>query len=173
MNIDDLKSTIGAHKGLAMQNRFQVLITPPGGVLEGSITEDLSILCESCVLPGRTISTLDSQQVRQVIKIANGFTNDDLSFTFLLTQDYFIKKIFDRWLSQVIDFDDYRTKYQNEYSGDIEIHQLDKNHEPIYKIKIENAYPITVNSINLESTAENTISRVTVVMAFKNYKVIP
>lgn len=173
MNIDALKSTIGTHKGFAMQNRFQLFIAPPPFVLGDSKIEDLSILCESCILPGRTISTLDSQQVRQTIKIANGFTNDDLSFTFLLTQDYFIKKIFDRWLSRVIDFDNYRTNYQNEYSGDIEIHQLDKDNESIYKIKIERAYPITVNSINLESTAENTISRVTVVMSFQNYKVIP
>ena len=106
MSIDRLKSTIGRKGGLAKANRFNVMFTPPNGSLfnfdlQGAISSaiagnfnakniindprDISILCDSVVLPGKQISTFDHQTVRQSKKIPYGTIHDDVSFCLLYT----------------------------------------------------------------------------------------
>lgn len=191
-SINDIKAAVTKHGGLAMQNRFAVYMQPPAASLlnldiQGAITSaisgnfsiknafndprDISLLCESCSLPGRQITTMDYQSIRQAIKIPNGYINEDITFSFHLTHDYYIKKMFDKWVSAVIDFKNYRVRYQNEYTTDVIIQQLDKKNIPIYGIKLYKAFPVTINSINLDNTAENTPQKVSVTMAYEDYAV--
>lgn len=191
-SINDIKAAVTKHGGLAMQNRFAVYMQPPAASLlnldiQGAITSaisgnfsiknafndprDISLLCESCSLPGRQITTMDYQSIRQPIKMPNGYINEDITFSFHLTHDYYIKKMFDKWVSAVIDFKNYRVRYQNEYTTDVIIQQLDKKNIPIYGIKLYKAFPVTINSINLDNTAENTPQKVSVTMAYEDYAV--
>lgn len=189
-SINDLKSALSKRGGVAMQNRFAVYMQPPQasllnldlqGVFASAISgnfkpssivndpRDIALLCESCNLPGRQILSLDYQSVRQAQKLPIGYLNDDVTFTFHVTNDYFIKKMFDKWVSAVLDIEGYRVRYQNEYATDIIIQQLDKNNVPIYGVKLRNAYPITVNSMNLDNTAENSPQKLTVTMTFEDF----
>lgn len=191
-SINDIKAAVTKHGGIAMQNRFAVYMQPPAASLlnldiQGAITSaisgnfsiknafndprDISLLCESCSLPGRQITTMDYQSIRQAIKMPNGYINEDITFSFHLTHDYYIKKMFDKWVSAVIDFKNYRVRYQNEYTTDVIIQQLDKKNVPIYGIKLYKAFPVTINSINLDNTAENTPQKVSVTMAYEDYAV--
>lgn len=188
--IGDIKSSIAKHGGVAHPNRFAVYMQPPAASLlnldvQGSIINalsgnfkagnlindprDMTILCESCSLPGRQIATLDYQSVRQSMKIPYGYFNEDVTFTFLLTNDYYIKKIFDRWTSAVIDFEQYRARYLEEYTTDVVVQQLNKENLPIYGVRLKRAYPITVNSIMLDNTAENAVQKLTVTMTFEDF----
>ena len=119
-SIDNLKAVISKKGGLAMQNRFQIFFTPPTansvrsllnqdiGSLIGDLAKnaisggspknlipdprDISILCEAVSFPGRQISTIDYIAERQAIKIPYSVINEDISMTFLLTNDYYVKK---------------------------------------------------------------------------------
>ncbi len=189
-SINDIKGTIGKHGGLAMQNRFAVYMQPPAASLlnldiQGSIINalsgnfkpgnlvndprDLTLLCESCVLPGRQITTQDYQSVRNTHKLPYGYLNSDVTFTFLLTNDYYVKKIFDKWSAAVIDFDKYRARYQNEYTTDVVIQQLNKDNLPIYGVRLKKAYPIAIGDITLDNTIENSIQKLTVTMTFEDF----
>jgi hypothetical protein len=189
-SINDMKAALSKRGGLAMQNRFAVYMQPPqasllnldlqgafasalsGNFKASSIVNDprdVALLCESCNLPGRQILSLDYQSVRQAQKLPIGYLNDDVTFTFNVTNDYFIKKMFDKWVSAVLDIEGYRIRYQNEYATDIIIQQLDKNNVPIYGVKLRNAYPITVNSMNLDNTAENSPQKLTVTVTFEDF----
>jgi len=129
MNIDNLKSVIGKRGGVAQVNRFEIQVTLPDN-LRGIDTRDFSILCESCTLPGRQITTIDYQILQQSYKIPSGFINDDVSFTFILTNDFYVKKAFEAWANAVIDFDSYKAKYRDNYAGEITIRQLTKGVPP-------------------------------------------
>ena len=124
-SIDNLKATIAKKGGVAMQNRFQVFFTPPtansvksllnsdpkvlvgdiaknaisGGSIRNMIPDprDISILCESVNLPGRQITTIDYQAEKQSIKIPYSAINEDVTMSFILTNDYYMKKLFDDW----------------------------------------------------------------------------
>ena len=189
-SIENLKSSIVKHGGVAQENRFAVYMTPPEqtlfnldlnsiitGALSGTFNvrslindpRDIAILCESCTLPGRQILTADYQSIKQSIKIPYGFINEDVTFTFLLTNDYYIKKIFDRWSDQIIGYNNYRANYLVNYVTDVTIVQLNKKNLPIYKVVLHNAYPVTFNPITLDNNAENTAQKFSVTMTYENF----
>lgn len=123
-SIDTFKSQIAKRNGLAMANRYRAVITLPpsiSGKFPG--TESLDLLCDATGLPGRQIMTIDYQAHKQVIKVPYGFMNEDVTFTFLLTGDYHVKKVFDAWSEAIINFSDYRAKYLEDHVSTIQIYQ--------------------------------------------------
>ena len=152
LNIDNLKSVIGKKGGLALSNRFQVFFTPPKqslvnkdkGTLLGTLASgggignllndprDITLLCKTISIPGRTISTTDKTVGKQAMKIPYDYIDTDVSMTFLLTNDYFIRTMFDNWLSCIIDDDTYRVGYKKDYCTDIIIQQVNDRGIPIY-----------------------------------------
>lgn len=196
-SIDNLKATIAKKGGLAMQNRFQIFFTPPtansvksllnkdiksliGDLAKNAISggspknlipdpRDISILCEAVSFPGRQISTLEYIADRQAIKVPYSIINEDVSMTFVLTNDYYIKKLFDTWSTGIFDVENYRAGYKKDFVTDIVIQQLDHNNVPIYSVRLEGAFPTTVSAINLDNNSENTIQKMTVTMSYENY----
>lgn len=196
-SIDNLKATISKKGGVAMQNRFQIFFTPPtansvksllnsdpkvlvgdlaknavsGGSIKNMIPDprDISILCESVQLPGRQITTIDYTAERQAIKVPYGVINEDVTMSFILTNDMFMKKLFDAWLTGIIDIDRYRVGYKKDFTTDIIIQQLNQQNIPVYGVRLENAFPITVNAVNLDSNAENTVQKLSVTLSYENY----
>ena len=169
-NVDNLKSLISKRSGLAHQNRFSVQVTPPNRITDVS---DFNILCENCTLPGRQITTLEYQLLRQPIKVPNGYINEEVVFSFLLTNDFYIKKIFDSWSKAVINFDNYRASYLEDYKGTIQIYQLDKLENKIYGVELVNAFPTSLNGIPLDNNSENTVQRFSVSIAYEDFFVLP
>ena len=190
--INDLKSVFSKRQGPAYSNRFMLFMTPPSasllnldvnaaitGVLGGGLSlggfvndpRDVSLLCESCTLPGRTVSTIDYQNVKQAVKIPYSFINEDVTFTFILTGDYYMRKMFDNWMNLVFDTDKYQLKYKDTYTTDVRIAQLNKNNIPVYTVQLHNAYPTGINAITLDNTAESTIQKVTVNMTYETFVV--
>ena len=196
-SIDDLKSTIAKKGGIAMQNRFNVFFTPPTsnsfksllnssiGSLVGDLARnaiagasptniipdprDISILCESVQLPGRQIATIDYTADKQTIKVPYTVINEDVTMTFILTNDYYVKKMFDTWMSGIIDMNTYRAGYKKDFQTDIVIQQLNQDNVPVYAVRLEGAFPITVNAVNLDSNAENTVQKMSVTLSYENY----
>jgi hypothetical protein len=190
-SIDSLKSTISKRSGAARPNRFAIFMTPPsstflnldlqgaassflsGGFSLGSLVNDprdISMLCESCSLPSREITTLDYQTFRQSIKLPNGYNVSDIDFTFLLTNDYYVRKMFDKWINSIVDVESYGMSYRNEYTTDVVIQQLNEQNVPVYGVKLMNAYPIAVQSVELNQTSESTIQKQTVTFTFEDFK---
>ena len=170
MEIDKLKSAITRRDGLARANRFEILVIPPAQAFDSvDQVRDLNILCESCTLPGRQIQTFEHEYIRQHIKIAQSFINEDVSITFNITNDYFIKSIFDRWTNSIIDRDTFKKNYDSVYKRDIQIFQNDNNNNPIYEVTLQNAFPISVQAIELGNGNED-IETVTVDFAYEDFK---
>jgi hypothetical protein len=192
-DIDELKGIFSKRQGLANSNRFMVYMQPPSGsllnldlnalavgVLSGNglslgglinDPRDVAMLCESCTLPGRAITTIDMQNVKQSIKVPYTYINEDVTFTFLLTNDYYMRKMFDQWMGMVFNIDTYTMNYKSEYVTDVRIAQLNKQNIPIYTVRLENAYPTGINAINLDNNAENSIQKVTVNLTYENFVV--
>jgi hypothetical protein len=190
--IDDLKGVFSKRQGAAHTNRFMIFMQPPSaslinldvnaaitGALSGNLSlggfindpRDVSLLCESCTLPGRAITTMERQNVKQAVKVPYSFVNEDVTFTFILTGDYYMRKMFDNWSNLVFDTNKYEMRYPESYTTDVRISQLNKSNVPVYTVKLEKAYPTAINAISLDNTAENSIQRVTVNMTYENFVV--
>ncbi len=192
VTIDQLKATIGKRGGIARGNRFAVTITPPtqsllnldlqsaaASALSGTFSlgglvndpRDINILCESCSLPGRIIQTTEYDPYdRATRKKPNTVVNEDVTFSFLLTNDYYVKKFFDKWMESIIDPDSHMVSYDSEYKTDVFIQQLDQKNTPIYGVRLLDAFPVSVNSVELSNASSETI-KIDVVMTYDTFNV--
>ena len=191
MSIDTLKSVIGKKGGLAPGNRFNVIFAPPavsllnlnpenivGSIISGGFSianlindpRDISILCTKATLPGRTVSTFDHQDAVQQNKYPQTYLDEEVSMTFRLTNDYYIKNMFETWMSGIFDTESYRVGFKKDYSVDVVIQQLNQKNIPVYGVKMEKCFPTNLSSVELDNTADNTMSEVTVTWAYDKFK---
>ena len=188
MSIDTLKSTISKRGGLAKANRFNLIFSSPasgilnlsGGVLSswssgggvGTLINDprdISLLAENVTLPGRQISTIEYIAEKQTVKIPYGIINEDVTASFLLTNDYYIKSMFDDWLKDCFDVENYRAKFKDDFAVDVVIQQLNEKNLPVYGVRLEKAFPTTVASITLDNNSESTVQKLSVTFSYENY----
>ena len=198
VSIDTLKSTINRRGGVARGNRFGVYITHPSkgmnsllnfnpatllsnlisgdGVNIGDFIQDprdMFLLCQSCTMPGKRISTTEATHHHNLSKKPYSAATDEVTMTFLLTNDYYIKKYFDMWQEMIIDTSGhhYKAFYKNEYCSDVTIQQLSNSNDiiPGYTIKLENAYPIQVGAVELSNTNEG-LMEVSITWEYDNFR---
>ena len=136
MSVDQLKGLASAKLGFARTNQFLVelpsefasgglLATLTSLVTSGSMGGgDLNLLCASATLPGKQVLVQERRIGMEYQKVANGYAVDDVSLTFLLTNDYYVKRYFDRWKDFIINEDRQIANYKNSYQAKVVIHQL-------------------------------------------------
>ena len=165
--IDDLKTNIAKRGGLAHANFFAVTFPGPASISPNPFL--INTICESVQLPGRTITTFEHGMTQQPTKRPYSFINSDVTLTFLITNDFYIKNLFDKWMRCVVNDSDAKVYYKDQYVSDMTISVLDREHDMIYKVNLEKAYPIDMSVVELSNTAENTILKLTVTMTYDNY----
>jgi hypothetical protein len=195
INIDAFKAYVSSKGGFARTNMWQVVLPQLSGF--NFLTEELNVLCKDVVLPGQQIVTNERAVGMKPTKQAYAFLQDDVSLTFHLLNDYRIKEYFDNWTSKIINKDDaYSLNYPNEYSGDVYIQQIQQGggggttdlfdfnvgnlnidvdvtrrgdpSKVIYTCVLENAFPTTVNAINLNNE-QNGIVELNVQLSYRNW----
>jgi hypothetical protein len=183
VSIDTLKSTINRRGGIARGNRFAVYVSHPSkgmnsllnfnpanllsnlisgqGVRIGDFIQDprdIFLLCQSCTMPGKRIMTTEATHNHHNTKKPYSAATDEVTMTFLMTNDYYMKKYFDMWQEMIIDtsHEHYKAFYKREYCSDVSIQQLSASNDvvPGYTIKLENAYPIQVGALELGNSAD-------------------
>lgn len=190
--IDDFKAMVGKRGGLARPNRFVVIMTPPDSsfintdwqglasqALSGNLgwndlindPRDIAMLCKSAQFPGRQVNTIEYERdgFRNQVKIPYTYTNEDITLTFHLTNDYYMKKVLDNWINKAVDETNHTVGYKSDYTKDLIVQQLDQNNYPIYGLKFENAYPTGFNSINLDNAASDTTQEISVTFAYDTF----
>lgn len=131
----------------------------------------LNLLCDAATIPGRNINTNEYTAGGQVKQAPYGYIEDDVNLTFIETSRYDVRRYFDSWIKEVIDTDTYTLGYKNEFSRDIKIFQLHKETgESIYGVNLENAFPKTINSIEIGNALSGELVKVTVTLAYDKYK---
>jgi hypothetical protein len=171
-SINDFKSAIIRNGGIAKINRFYVTFAAIPGSPES--TRDIPYLCEAASIPGKQITTLDYDiGTRRPIKIPTGYIEDDITMTFIATNNNFIKTAIDKWMQKIINIDSYLlTSNYSDYKTEIGITQLDEQNKEVHKVTLQGAYPITLNSMELDNNSESTIQKVTVVFTYDKLKII-
>ena len=177
MAIDVLKSIIGQKEGLARLNRFMVElpVNIPGAEIKDS--REFHVLCKTASIPGKGIATHDRNIMTQNEKIAYGYIGQEMPMTFYLLNDYGMREYFDKWMNTIVDQDTFEVSYKTEYQRNVKIHQLRDPVEArrrvalnkIYSIELEDAFPISINSIDF-SNDPDVIGEVSVSMSYTKWR---
>lgn len=168
--IEQLKGEI-TRRGLANANRFTAFFNVPQYVIDEVAdmdTRSLNILCESISFPGKQIESIDYSMYRNNLKMPSGYINDELNVTFRLTEDFLVKRVFERWQAGIIDQKTYKARYLEEYVKDLLFVHEDKNDDAQYTIRAIDCYPITVSAIEKSNETENSALKLTVTFACRD-----
>jgi len=150
----------------------------PGVAQSNPSTRDMNILCSNVTLPGRQVLTSDRRIGMEMSKVAYGYAVPEVSMTFYLMNDYGVKNYFDAWYETILDQESGTVKYKDKYEKRIVIHQLrrplaglSKNIGPlnlnlglgggsVYSCVLEDAFPTTVNGIDLSNDLDGLVQLV-------------
>jgi hypothetical protein len=184
--IDKFKSVISKRGGLAPANRFAVYMALPlisfdpqnlvarvfnQGTASPFINDprDVSILCDSVTLPGRQISTSEVQTNLLSVKTPYTYINDDVTMSFHITNDHFMKKFFENWFNRMFDRKKMTMKYRSQFTTDVIIQQLDQRDVPVYTVTLKNAFPTSITSYELTNSGENQTQKQTITLSYEDW----
>jgi hypothetical protein len=141
-----------------------------------AMTRYLALQCETAEIPGKTLQTDDVKIYGPTFKVPYQTQYGDTSFTFICTNDFYERKLFERWLEAIMPTDTNNLRYpkgqNSQYMTEITIKQYNDDVKQIYGVKLIDAFPIGVAAQPL-SWAEEGFHRLTVQFAYQRYEVIP
>jgi hypothetical protein len=140
-----------------------------------STSRYLALQCESAELPGKTLQTADVKIYGPTFKVPYQTQYGDTSFTFLCTNDFFERKLFDRWTEAIMPSDTNNLRFpkgqSTRYMTNIKIIQYDEFIKQIYAVELIDAFPIGISPQSLSWSDEN-FHRLQIQFAYQKYRVI-
>jgi hypothetical protein len=156
----------------ARVNRFEVFILPPLALSRNRDAISVSLYCEMASLPPVNISTKSFKIFGPTYQRPFGaeYGGEGISLTFHVDRDMKVKKFFDEWTAKVVDPDSGLVGYQEEYTTTIRLRQLDEQDTVTYGIELTEAFPRSVNLLELNNSAQNQTHRLNVLFAYRYWK---
>lgn len=170
----DIKKFIASFdKGIAIASDFRVMIMPPASISDLMSAQQLMFRCESATLPGRTLATSDLRIYGPTEKYPYQTTYDDITLTFICSGDMVEKTFFDGWLELINPSSKWNFEYKESYVTTIEINQLDRLGNIPYKIKLLDAYPVSINQLDLDWYNSEAYHKLSVTFAYTSWERLP
>lgn len=143
-----------------------------------SLSRYLSLQCEATELPGRSLVTADAKVYGPVFRIPyqTQYGNDGrITLTFICTNDFYERKLFDRWLEAIMPSDTHNLRFakgkDTRYMTNFKVVQYDDFIKQIYAVELIDAFPVSIASQQL-SWSDDNFHRVSVEFSFTKYNVI-
>ena len=140
-----------------------------------SISRYLSLQCENTELPGKTLNTADVKIYGPGFKVPYQTNFSETSFTFLCTNDFYERKLFEKWMECIMPSDTNNLRFprgnNSRYLTNIKIVQYDEFIKQIYAVELIDAYPIGIAAQPLSWSEEN-FHRISVQFAYQKYRVV-
>lgn len=135
----------------------------------------LGLQCESAELPGKSLQTSDVKIYGPSFKVPYMASYDVTTLTFLCTNEFYERKLFDRWLESIIPNDTNNPRFpkgkNSSYMTNIKIIQYDDFIKQIYAVELIDAFPVTIASQAL-SWSEDNFHRLNVQFSYQKFKTI-
>ena len=140
-----------------------------------AISRYLALQCETAELPGKTLLTQDAKIYGPTFKVPYQTQYSDITLGFLCTNDFYERKLFERWMEAIMPTDTNNLRYPKDqatrYLTNIKIIQYDDFIKEIYAVELIDAFPIGVAAQQL-SWADDNFHRLSVQFAYQKYRVV-
>ena len=198
-SIDQLKSAVSFKLGVAKPNQFMIELPTDFGSNSGGILSavrnlmsgnELNLLCQQVGIPPKTVLTLDQKMGVHMRKVAYGYSGaGSVNMTFLLLNDYSVRKYFDTWYASTVAQNTGKALYQSNYARQLKIHQLRKpitnkrfgagpvslnvgiGQGTVYSALLEEAFPTNITQTEFTNDADG-IMQLTVEMTYTKWSPI-
>lgn len=170
----ELLANVAASGQYSRQNRYEVAVTPPRGLsLPGRMDSlgRIEMNCSVAQVPGRSVATREvSAGGTPVRKMAHSPQYEDMSLTFLVSDDLLEKKFFDSWQAMVFEDTWGNLQFPSEYYGVVEVRKTSRRMgEPTTGTWVlHDAWPIIVGPVDL-SAESGAIATMAVTMSMRHW----
>lgn len=132
--------------------------------------------CESCSLPSRDLVATNAITYGAPKKMVSGSVYNNVSFSYIVSDNMREKHYFYEWQKSILN-NNVREDiggindvgYYDSYVGDIDIKSYSKFGDGVYRTTLIDAYPISVQEVQLGWNNTNDYIRVNVVMAYRYF----
>ena len=188
-NIDQLTSSLN-FQGVSYKSDFQVRINTTqkfrnkyiriAGVAPDYLTAQMAFRIEATELPGRSVQTIDDRYHGVVRKIGYNAQYMEIGIGVICSEDLREKEFFDVWQDIIVGthrsgglearYDNqFNVGYYDDYICSVDIIQFNRQTQnPIYTIKLEEAYPLSVSPMAV-SWSDSEIHKLSVQFAYRYY----
>ena len=140
-----------------------------------SISRYLALQCEAAEFPGKTLMTQEGKVYGPSFKVPYQTQYGDTSLTFLCTNEFYERKLFERWIEAINPSDTNNLRFakgtKSRYLTNIKIIQYDDFIKRIFAVELIDAFPIGIGPQALNWTEDN-FHRLSVQFAYQRYNVI-
>jgi hypothetical protein len=140
-----------------------------------SVSRYLALQCESAELPGKSLQTADVKIYGPTFKVPYQTQYTDTTLTFICTNEFYERKLFERWTEAIMPTDTNNLRYpkdeETRYLTNIKIVQYDDFVRQVFAVELIDAYPIAISPQTL-SWSEDGFHRLSVQFAYQKYRVI-
>ena len=140
-----------------------------------SMSRYLALQCEAAELPGKTLQTADVKIYGPTFKVPYQTMYSDTTLTFICTNDFYERKLFDRWIEAIMPSDTNNLRFakgaQSRYLTNIKVIQYDDFIKQIYAVELMDAFPIGVAPQTL-SWSDDGFHRLSIQFAYQKYRPI-
>ena len=187
--LNEILGLVRGTDGIAKQTRYEVILIPPTGARGTNTTpsnafasqmSDLtgdgtaratSLKCEQISMPGRNIDTApDNNIYGPVREIAQGWSFADITAQFQLSSDLKERRFFETWQRLSFNPDTWNMGYYDDYTGTIQIFQLDEQDNRRYGVELIECFPKTVGELTYDYSAVNTQQKVQITFSYRYWK---
>lgn len=137
------------------------------------------LLCEVANFPALNISVKQQRIFGPAYQfpITSEYGGEGISLTFLVDRNMTVKRLFDAWMETIVAGGTQNSEWQNtytvafpdEYRTNIDIKQLDEFDNVSYAIRLEDAFPRTMNMMDLNMATQNQIHRLSMMFSYRRW----
>lgn len=164
-SIEDLKSEISLKGGPALPTLYSVYLPS----FNSANAESVNVLCSAVNLPGRQIMTQERRIGTIMEKVAYDQAYDDVNISFYLLNNYGMRRYFEEWQNLAINQKTYEVGYKTEYAKDVKISQLNRDGAVVYQLTLQDAFPTTLDQIELRNDLVDQLIQLNVQLSYKNW----
>lgn len=163
-----ISNFLSSFKGdAARPSRFDVEIPIPLKLVSyRNAAQKLTLRCDQAQFPSRTLMTTERKIYGPAELHPYQSSYNQLELTFIVSDDMMEKKFFDAWLDLINPRSSFNIAYKNDYLSTVTINQYDLQNKLQYAISIIDAFPISVNQLDLDWSNEYGFHKLSVVFAY-------
>lgn len=181
-DIEQFKSALSKHGGVDHASKFDVVITPPQGLLGNSIVGDLSYIIDVASMPGIGIQTEEIQHNGYGIteKRPTNVLFDSFQISLHLDGNLDAVDFFHQWVRLINGFGldaDSATRdkfaYPEEYWSTITVTKYNIAGQGVRRWELNQAFPITLSAIETSWEQTNQVTKLPVTFSYHSWKSYP
>jgi len=141
------------------------------------ISRYLALQCETAELPGKTLQTADAKVYGPSFKIPYQTQYQETTLTFICTNDFYERKLFEKWLLSIMPSDTNNLRFANDFENNtryltnITIMQFNESVKQVFAVELQDAFPIGISAQQL-SWSDDNFHRLSIQFSYRKYKPI-